>query len=174
MKSLPEYITAGIQIALVLVAAGAAAQQQKAPKTPAQRVSAYFTNVNRQVLEMAQDFPADKYDFRLRPEMRSFGEVVVHVMSGTVYAAKTGSGEKANWDEIDPKKYHTKAEIVAAFQKAVNEANAVLKEHPEGPDKSLEPWMGVMEHTAEHYGLLVAYYRANGLVPPESRPKPKK
>jgi hypothetical protein len=31
--------------------------------------------------------------------------------------------------------------------------------------------MGVMEHSAEHYGLLVAYYRANGIVPPSSRPK---
>jgi len=29
----------------------------------------------------------------------------------------------------------------------------------------LEPWLGVLEHSAEHYGLLVAYYRANGLVP---------
>jgi hypothetical protein len=35
----------------------------------------------------------------------------------------------------------------------------------------VEPWIGVMEHSAEHYGLLVAYYRANGLVPPASRPQ---
>jgi hypothetical protein len=28
-----------------------------------------------------------------------------------------------------------------------------------------------LQHSSEHYGLLVAYYRANGLVPPESRPK---
>jgi hypothetical protein len=27
----------------------------------------------------------------------------------------------------------------------------------------------VIEHAAEHYGQLVVYYRANGLVPPESR-----
>jgi hypothetical protein len=37
--------------------------------------------------------------------------------------------------------------------------------------KSVEPWLSVTEHSAEHYGLLVAHYRANGLVPPESRPK---
>jgi hypothetical protein len=30
---------------------------------------------------------------------------------------------------------------------------------------------GLIEHSAEHYGQLVVYYRANGLVPPESRPK---
>jgi len=36
--------------------------------------------------------------------------------------------------------------------------------------KKVEPWLGVLEHSAEHYGLLVGYYRANGPVPPESRP----
>ncbi len=35
--------------------------------------------------------------------------------------------------------------------------------------KSIEPWLGVLQHSSEHYGLLVAYYRANGLVPPASR-----
>jgi hypothetical protein len=30
---------------------------------------------------------------------------------------------------------------------------------------------GFAEHGGEHYGQLVVYYRAAGLVPPESRPK---
>jgi len=30
---------------------------------------------------------------------------------------------------------------------------------------------GLIEHSGEHYGQLVVYYRANGLVPPESRKK---
>jgi len=30
---------------------------------------------------------------------------------------------------------------------------------------------GLIEHSGEHYGQLVVYYRNNGLVPPESRPK---
>ena len=30
---------------------------------------------------------------------------------------------------------------------------------------------GLIEHDGEHYGQLVGYYRASGLVPPESRPK---
>jgi hypothetical protein len=30
---------------------------------------------------------------------------------------------------------------------------------------------GVIEHSGEHYGQLVVYYRINGMVPPESRPK---
>ena len=30
---------------------------------------------------------------------------------------------------------------------------------------------GFIEHSGEHYGQLVVYYRLAGLVPPESRPK---
>lgn len=159
---------------LFMAAASGFAQAPKQPPSPAKTVARYFEDVNKNVLEMARDFPAEKYDFRLKPEMRSFGEVIVHVMSGTVYAAKAGRGEKANWDEIDAKKYHGKEEIVAAFQKAMDDATGVLKGIPEEKfTKTLEPWMGVVEHSAEHYGLLVAYYRANGLVPPQSRPKSK-
>lgn len=150
------------------------AQAQRQPEPPATAVGKYFADVNRKVLAMAQDFPEDKYDFRLRKEMRSFGEVIVHIASGNVYAAKAGRGEKANWDELDPKNYKTKAEIVALLQKSIDDSTAALKAVPADQfAKSLEPWLGVMEHSAEHYGLLVAYYRANGLVPPESRPKNK-
>jgi hypothetical protein len=30
-------------------------------------------------------------------------------------------------------------------------------------------WHVAIEHSAEHYGQLVVYYRANNLVPPDSR-----
>jgi hypothetical protein len=53
---------------------------------------------------MAKDFPADKYNYSLKPEMRSFGAVIVPIVSGNVYAAKAGRGENVNWDELDPKK----------------------------------------------------------------------
>jgi hypothetical protein len=166
-------ILAGCGLSALLLIAVTAAVAQQPPQTPAQQARRYFDGVNKQVLEMAEDFPADKYDFRLRKEMRSFGEVIVHIMSGNVYAAKTGRGEKANWDEIDPKNYRTKADIVAAFQKSIADCAAALKAHPIVEGKSIEPWIGVMQHSSEHYGLLVAYYRANGIVPPVSRPKSK-
>jgi hypothetical protein len=163
MPSLASYAT------VTLLAAAAFAQEK--PSTSQAELNQYFAAVNRQVLEMAQDFPEAKYAFRLRPEMRSFGEVIVHIMSGNVFAAKAGRGEKANWDELDAKNYHSKADIVAALQKSIADSTAALKASPEAYKKSLDPWLGVLEHSAEHYGLLVAYYRANGLVPPASRPK---
>jgi hypothetical protein len=161
----------GSILLLFSVAILLAQTKQPNPMTPAENMAIYFKNVNKQVLEMAKDFPEDKYQFRLKPEMRSFGDVIVHIASGNVYAAKAGRGEKVNWDELDPKNYKTKADIVALMEKSIKDADAVLKQSPEGPKKILEPWMGVMEHSAEHYGLLIAYYRANGIVPPSSRPR---
>jgi len=142
------------------------------PRSVADAMRGNFNAVDKHLLEMAKDFPADKYDFKLRPEMRSFGEVLVHVASGNVYAAKIGNGQKASWDELDPKQYQGKQAIVTMFEKSMNDAEAALKKIPDADlSKSISPWIGVMEHSAEHYGLLVAYYRANGMVPPESRPK---
>ena len=138
----------------------------------AKEVRDNFHDVNRRVLDMAKDFPAEKYDFRLKPETRTFGAVMVHIASGNVYAAKAGRGEKVKWDELDPKQYATKAAVVALMEKSIADANATLDSLPDNSfAKTVEPWLSVLEHSGEHYGLLVAYYRANGLVPPESRPK---
>jgi hypothetical protein len=155
---------------LILSALPLAYAQSKTP-TAAESLKQTFDYINQKVLVMAQDFPESKYGYRLKPEMRSFGEVIVHITSGIAYAAKAGRGEKVKWDELAPKDYATKAQCVALIQKWIGEANASLKSNPEGQHGSLEPFLSVLQHSSEHYGLLVAYYRANGLVPPESRPK---
>jgi DinB family protein len=150
----------------------AAAVGESAASTPAKQVRDDFLDVDRRVLDMARDWPADRYDYKLRKEMRTFGEVLVHIASGNVYAAKAGKGEKVKWDELDPKNYPDKAAIVALLEKSFAESETVLKSWPDAQfSKTVEPWLDVLEHSGEHYGLLVAYYRANGMVPPESRPK---
>jgi len=163
----------GVLLAVAVFAVSfSSSSAQNRPRSTAEAVRGHFAGVNKRVLDMAMDFPADKYDFRLKPEMRTFGEVIVHIASGNVYAAKAGRGEKANWDELDPKDYKTKETIVALMQKSISDSEATLKNVPDDAfSKSIEPWVAVMEHSAEHYGLLVAYYRANGLVPPASRPR---
>jgi hypothetical protein len=166
MRNLPKLsVVAGSLLLTTLTA-----QNPRPTPTTAQSVRAHFVSVNRKVLVMVKDFPDDKYDFRLKPEMRTFGELIVHIASGNVYAAKAGRGEKVSWDELDPKNYPNKAAVVALMEKSIADADATLKGvSDEALAKNAEPWLGVMEHSAEHYGLLVGYYRANGLVPPESR-----
>src|SRR5579863_3702695 len=169
MLKITGYCSVFLALALSVLQA-----QTKQPATPAETIAAYFKGGNDQLLVMAKDFPEDKYQFKLKPEMRSFGDVIVHVASGNVYAAKAGRGEKVKWDELDPKNYKTKAEIVALLEKSIHDANATLKTVPEERfAKTLDPWMSVIEHSAEHYGQLVVYYRGSGLVPPSSRSKSK-
>jgi hypothetical protein len=164
--------SARLSLAIGLFFAFASVGLGQQADSPAKSVRDNFAYINRKILTMAKDFPEDKYGYRMKPEMRSFGEVIVHVTSGIVYAGKVGRGEKASWDEIDPKGYTTKASIVALCEKSIADAEATLKSLPdESFAKTIEPWDDVTEHSAEHYGLLVAYYRANGIVPPESRPK---
>ena len=159
---------AALVLSILVISASAISQT----RTTAQSIRGHFSSINQRVLEMAKDFPEDKYDYKLKSEMRSFGSVIVHIASGNVYAAKAAKGENVNWDELDPKDYRTKAQVVSLMEKSIRDAEATLKSLPDDSfAKTVEPWISVTEHSAEHYGLLVAYYRANGLVPPQSRPK---
>ena len=111
-------------------------------------------------------------DYKLKPELRTFGAVLVHIVSGDVYAAKKGKGENVKWDELDPKNYPDKASVAALLEKPFADSEAVLQSWPDEQfTKTVEPWLDVLEHSGDHYGLLVAYYLANGAAPPESRPK---
>jgi len=164
-----------IVTALSMALISAATLAAQGPRTPAQSIRANFTQLNKEVLDMAKDFPPDKYNYRPGEGVRSFAEVMVHIASGNIYGAKAGRGEQVKWDELDPKDYKTKESIVALVQKSVDDAAATLKATPDEQfSKTLGPWMAVIEHEAEHFGQLNAYYRVNGIVPPQSRPQPKK
>ena len=76
---------------------------QNGARSTSDSVRGHFVSVNRRVLEIAKDFPADKYNYSVKPEMRSFG-AVTEIAGGNVYPAKAGRGENVNWDELDPKK----------------------------------------------------------------------
>lgn len=159
------------RLTFLLLAASLFAVAQP-PSTPAKSFTSLFEDVNRRLLAMAKDFPEAKYSYRATKDVRSFAEIIVHVSSANAYAAKAGRGEKASWDEIDPKGYTTKAAIVALLEKTIADSTATLKATPEDRfAKTVEPWLAVTEHAGEHYGQLVVYYRNNGMVPPESRPK---
>jgi hypothetical protein len=111
---------------LLFIGAILALAQPKAT-TAADALKGNFDYINNKVLEMAQDFPAEKYDYQLKPEMRSFGSVIVHIASGNIYASKAGKGEKVKWDELDAAKYPAKAACVKLLKDSIDAANAALK-----------------------------------------------
>ena len=143
-----------------------------------------WNEVGRKLTAMAEDFPEDKYDFKPTPAERSFAEQLLHAAGSMYYFTNPVTGKKLPAAE-DPKReqYKTKADIVALVKKAVADGAAAIQSNGEKglttevgylPDQKarvLDIAYGIIEHSGEHYGQLVVYYRLAGLVPPESRPK---
>jgi hypothetical protein len=134
---------------------------------------------------MAEDFPEDKYDFKPTPAVRTFAEQLLHVTSSMYYFTDPATGQKPRYGE-DPKRdgLKSKAEIVAFAKKCVEDGAAVIKSKGDkgmselitDPESKQQEQISdlaysLTEHSGEHYGQLVVYYRVAGLVPPESRPK---
>jgi len=136
---------------------------------------------NVMVYGVANAMPAEKYAFKPTPEQQSFGERVLHVAQINVTLLQ-GLGAKTPAPAIDPKAV-SKAEAMAAVQKAGDYGNAIIKEFG---DQQLtvrvsSPWfMGpmstrqriiyfLMMHSQDTYGQLVVYLRLNGITPPASR-----
>lgn len=190
IKSVLFTATAGLA-AVLLCAPSAMAGPARAGAEGQQATPAATTNPNegflrtwkdiaRKIEEMAEDFPEDKYDFKPKPEVRSFAEQVLHA-SGSVYYWKAALEGKEFSNEAKRADFKSKAEIAAYVKKALADGTAMLEKADfsktiQGRRRQINPyefWSDFCEHPGEHYGQLVVYYRLNGLVPPESRPKKK-
>lgn len=150
------------------------AGQQKKPKTPTQSVLENWNDIGGRLVTMAEDWPEDKYGYKLKPETRSFQEVLLHVAGSNYDLLKNITNSKVGDDRNDPPvaEYKTKAATVAFLKKSVADGAAEIQKQGDAAIiNRLDYWIGYTEHMGEHYGLLVAYYRASGIVPPESRPK---
>ena len=168
-----RWITIGI-ICVSLVHGNAARAQAPAKPDPVLRdvLLEQWTDVGQKIIKMAEDFPADKYDFRATPDVRTFADVVRHVAFWNLYVQKTARGEKidAKQNELPKAEYPTKDKIVAALKQTFADATAELKKAQPSPSaKFASLWVTFTEHSGEHYGQLVVYYRLNKLVPPASR-----
>jgi uncharacterized damage-inducible protein DinB len=189
MKKIPFLALALLAVAFAIPAHAQDAMKKDAAVKPADPelkvVLDSWNDVGRKLTAMAEDFPEDKYDFKPTPAQRSFAEQLLHAAGATYYFTNPVMGQKPPAGE-DPKRenYKTKADIVAFVKKAVADGAAAIQskgekgltltvEDPFAHQmvRVLDMAYGLIEHSGEHYGQLVVYYRLSGLVPPESRPK---
>jgi len=141
----------------VVLAAVPAAQGQQAPQTWDQIALRSFDSVHSKLIDMAKDFPEDKFDYKPHPDSRSFVEELQHalgVIQGQVARMK-GEQPDRNASQI-----RDRAKLVAAFESAKAEYITLWQK-----DKNPRI-IGIAEHAGEHYGKLVTIYRVNGRVPP--------
>jgi hypothetical protein len=145
-----------------------------------------WNDIGNKLIAMAQDFPEDKYDFKVQKDERTFAQNLLHAaaldfvlirrVSGSNLGPDFGEGDNPSRDV-----FKTKADVVKFVQEAVADGAQVIQQQGDaGLDKTSKffgnrlahnsaIWMSAIEHSAEHYGQLVVYDRANNLVPPDSR-----
>jgi uncharacterized damage-inducible protein DinB len=145
-----------------------------------------WNDIGNKLIAMAQDFPEDKYDFKVQKDERTFALNLLHAaaldfvlirrISGTNVGPDFGEGDNPTRDV-----FKTKADVVKFVQEAVADGAKVIQQQGDaGLDNTSKffgnrmahnsiIWTFAIEHSGEHYGQLVVYYRANNLVPPDSR-----
>ncbi len=183
-------VTIGLAALLITFASAQEKKPVESPKpavSPSQELLFHWYGVFRKVTAMAEDFPQDKYDFKAQKDERTFGQNLIHIAAAEFNMMSAINGapmwQFGNEDSLR-KKYKTKEEIVKFVWQAAKAGEQLIKEQGDtGLTKEYKyPWGNFMvhgshlwyemlEHTGEHYGQLVVYYRVNGMIPPESRPR---
>ncbi len=129
-----------------------------------------WENVHNKILTMAKDtaFPDEKLAWKPHPDARTVMDELRHVTIGLEMTTAQAKGEKFDFEareKADASKPKTRASVVAEMEAALAESLPLVKAKPR------PQLLGWLEHQGEHYGKLVTAYRANGIVPPVSRPK---
>ena len=184
------FLLGALVFASAVFAASAHAQAMggsSAPKpvsSPSQAVLDQWNDIARKLNAMAEDFPEDKYDFKAAPTVKTFAERLIHAAHANYFFTNLVRGEKAPaMDDPKREEYKTKADVVAFVKKSFVDGAAAIKAKGDSGmnDLVVDPFAnqqtrvsdfayGFVEHSGEIYGQLTVYYRAAGMVPPESRP----
>ena len=165
-----------IAVAAFLVVFGPASEATAQPPKPdanmREMLLRHWNQVGDQVIKLAEEFPEGKYDYKPKPEVRTFAEQLRHIGFWNLFVIKTVRGEKIDpkINELSKAEYPSKESLVKILKSTVADAAKLLERSPADlPVKSAGLWVSFIEHSGEHYGQMVVYYRLNGLVPPASR-----
>ena len=179
-------LAAGLAVMPVLAQDAANKEAPKPAPSPSQAVLEQWNEIGRKLIAIAEDLPEDKYEYKPNADSRTFRGVLLHVSASMYYFTDPAQKQKPRYAD-DPKpadlKINSKADLVAFVKQCVKDGADVIKaKGDKGMSESVDaggPTLtrisdlayGLNEHSGEHYGNLVVYYRINGMVPPESRPK---
>jgi uncharacterized damage-inducible protein DinB len=204
-NNLMKQLQTSLLLVLSLAVASAYAQATKSPpaagasaSTPptiASAIDREISLVEKEVVEVAEAMPEDKFDFS--PEklnlpgsnykgVRTFGEQLKHIAASNYLIWSPITGEKPPDTVNDgkgPDNMKAKADIIkylkdsfAFGHKAVatlNSSNLVEPITSSSGRQTTRLFLATFAaaHCFDHYGQMIEYLRMNGIVPPASRGK---
>jgi len=138
-------------------------------------------HTSKQLIDLAQAIPAEKFAWRPGPGVRSVSEVYMHIALANFYLLSvTGPKMPADIKSADMEKTVTakpevidwlkrSLEAVKTAHAAVKPADLQRKVKVNGRDANVDGmYLRIIVHANEHMGQLIAYARMNGIVPPWS------
>ena len=140
--------------------------------------------IRRDLAEAAENMPADEYAFRPTPQLRTFGQIIGHVVDANFFFCSQAAGEKspatADYEQITDKAALVKAlndsfvycDRVYAATTDANFIQPMQIAHVVGTGSTNTVRGAVLmyniTHNNEHYGNLAVYMRLKGHVPPST------
>jgi hypothetical protein len=169
-----------------------AQQTQQPSPTVASVVDREISTIEKQVVEVAEAMPEDKFNFT--PEslnipgdnykgVRTFAVQVKHVASSNYFLWSPLTGDKVPENIKDgngPAELKSKADIIKFLKDsfalghraaATLTAENMLQTPEHSKSTRLHSANFGVAHAYDHYGQMVEYLRMNGIVPPASRGK---
>lgn len=150
----------------------------------ASTAKAMHATIRRDLAEAAEAVPAEEYSFQPTPQVRTFGQLIGHVINANSFFCSQAGGEKLA-AVVNYEKVTSKAEVVKALTDALalcdraygqttdanfNQAIDMPAGPGVGPAKTVRGavLMFNVAHNNEHYGNIVLYMRLKGHVPPST------
>ncbi len=170
-----------------------AVRQNTSPEVPRTRPSARVVieellervrQSRAYTIECAMAMPEDKYDFRPVPEVRSFGQQLVHIAeaNGSIMEWHVEGKKKPSWPysgngkERVTSKADVTAQLNASYdyiQKGLSQmTDAMLWDRIKAGEIEQSRQWGlnlILDHATHHRGQIVVYLRLKGIKPPEYR-----
>jgi len=134
-----------------------------------------------QVIQLAEAFSEEQYDWRPMEGVNSVREALLHVAGGNYFlASKMGFAPPEDVDMMKLGEITGKENVITTLKKSNEfvlekimqvESAALTEEVDFGFAKmnKLGGLLAMMEHNGEHKGQLIAYARSNNVVPPWSK-----
>ena len=152
-----------IACAIILIASAAPVLEQgRGPASIQAEMLKDWTDLKETLMKIANEMPADGYNFKPTPPQETFGRRVVHIAVGGDRFLELLGG-KAAAPRID-------AAAAATTKAGAMKALADSFDAPFlGPSSRARVFTFVMGHTWDLYGQLAVYLRLQGHVPPASQ-----
>ena len=174
----------GAMVFLILLLIGmAGVRDGAAANSISDEVRSHWKGTRNIMLTIAAAVPEDKYDFKPVPEVRSFREMLMHMVTDThLHIGYVGGVSREESDRLT-KKYanlKTRAEFLGALGESydygdkiladLNDQNALeMVSGMRGERMSrMSAYLHALNDIIDHYGNLVVYLRLNGIVPPST------